>query len=454
MTVETETGTIRVAEFLAGAVPPDAARMVAAAAFRDTAGVILAGAVEPAARVVRGLAGDTRGECRILGTPQLAGPEEAAMANGVAAHALDYDDMCFVSLAHPSCALVPAALATAELVQASGSAIIDAYVVGFELECRLGNVMNPRHYHERGWHCTSSIGTVGAAAAAARILGLDIGQTRHALGIAASAACGFKENIGTMVKPLHAGLAARNGVMAARLAREGFAASEQALDGPQGYLAVMDSQETGLDDAVADLGTRWEILETGITVKLYPCCAATHPPLDAVLELARREAITPDQVDTIDVEVDSMTPRLLIYDRPATGLEAKFSMPFCAATAIVHGRLDVETFDIERIQEPAVQALMPRVTLRANPAYDAAAPLSQARVTVRLRDGRTVSQSSDGARGYPGRLTHEELAVKFDGCARRSMSPAAIERAWTALMHLDEVSDVRRLTELFQSDDS
>ena len=202
---------------------------------------------------------------------------------------------------------------------------------------------------------------------------------------------------------------------------------------------------------MADLGARWEILETGNTVKLYPCCAATHPPLDALIDLARREAITPEQVDTIDVEVDSMTPRLLIYDRPTTGLEAKFSMPFCAATAIVHGRPDVETFDVERIQEPAVQALMPRVTLRANSAYDAAAPLSQARVTVRLRDGRTVSQSSDGARGYPGRLTDEELAVKFDGCARRSMPQAAIERAWTALMQLDEVSDVRQLTELFQS---
>ena len=273
------------------------------------------------------------------GYAQFVGPEEAALANGVAAHALDFDDMCFVSLAHPSCALVPAALATAELVQASGSAIVDAYAVGFELECRLGNVMNPRHYHERGWHCTSSIGTLGAAAAAARILGLDIDQTRHALGIAASSACGLKENIGTMVKPLHAGLAARNGVMAARLAREGFAASARALDGPQGYLAVMDSQGAGLDDAVADLGARWEILETGITVKLYPCCAATHPPLDALIELRRRESITPDEVDTIDVEVDSMTPRLLIYDRPATGLEAKFSMPFCAAAAIVHGRL-------------------------------------------------------------------------------------------------------------------
>lgn len=451
MTVETETGTIRAAEFIVSAVPPDAARMRAAAAVRDTAGVILAGVVEPAAQVVRGLAGEGRGECRILGTPLLAGPEEAALANGVAAHALDYDDMCFVSLAHPSCALVPAALSTAELVQASGAAVIDAYAVGFELECRLGNVMNPRHYHERGWHCTSSIGTLGAAAAAARILGLDIDQTGHALGIAASSACGLKENLGTMVKPLHAGLAARNGVMAARLARAGFTASERALDGPQGYLAVMDSQGSRLDDAVADLGTRWEILETGITVKLYPCCAATHPPLDALLDLASREAITPEQVDTIDVEVDSMTPRLLIYDRPTTGLEAKFSMPFCAASAVIHGRPDIEAFDVERIQEPAVQALLPKITLRANPAYDAAAPLSQARVTVQLRDGRTISQSSDGARGYPGRLTDEELAVKFDGCARRSMPQAAIERAWSALMRLDEVGDVRSLTELFQS---
>src|SRR5204862_8053021 len=132
-------------------------------------------------------------------------------------------------------------------------------------------------------------GTLGAAAAAARVLGLDAARTRHALGIAASAACGLKENLGTMVKPLHAGLAARNGVMAARLAERGFTASPHALDGPQGYPAAMDSEHPGLDHAVADLGTRWEILQTGITVKLYPSCAATHPPLDALLELKARE---------------------------------------------------------------------------------------------------------------------------------------------------------------------
>ena len=183
------------------------------------------------------------GECRILGTASRTSPGLAALANGVAAHSLDYDDMCFVSLAHPSCALVPAILAAGELVHAQPTALLDAYVVGFELECRLGNVMNPRHYHQRGWHCTSSIGTLGAAAAAARVLGLDAHAVQHALGIAASSACGLKENIGSMVKPLHAGMAARNGVMAARLAQRGFTASPHAIDGPQGYLAAMDSEQ-------------------------------------------------------------------------------------------------------------------------------------------------------------------------------------------------------------------
>lgn len=452
MTIATKSGTMRIAEFVVRATPPPAARDRATAAIRDTIGVILAGAVEPAARVVQRMAlEEGRGECRILGTRDLTSPSWAALANGVAAHALDYDDMCFVSLAHPSCALVPAALASAEVVHAPASTLTDAYTVGFELECRLGHVMNPRHYHERGWHCTSSIGTLGAAATAARILGLDEAATGHALGIAASAACGLKENIGTMVKPLHAGMAARNGVIAARLAQRGFSASAQALDGPQGYLAAMDSQHSTLDPAVADLGSRWEIVETGITVKLYPSCAATHPPLDVLLELKRREGFDADQIESIDVEVDSMTPKLLIHTRPATGLEAKFSMPFCAAAAVVFGRLGVDTFTVERIQEAAIQALLPRVILRANAGFDAAAPLSQARVTIRLRDGRVFAESADGARGYPGRLTDEELAEKFAGCASRTMSPAASDRAWTALMEMERVTDARKLTALFGS---
>ena len=181
---------------------------------------MLAGAGEPAARIAQSLAADEGvGECRVVGTSMTTSAGLAAFANGVAAHALDYDDMCFVSLAHPSCVLVPALLATVNSHTRDARTLLDAYVVGFEVECRLGMVMNPRHYHQRGWHCTSSIGTLGAAAAVARVLGLDSQATRHALGIAASSACGLKENMGSMVKPLHAGMAARNGLMAAQLAK-------------------------------------------------------------------------------------------------------------------------------------------------------------------------------------------------------------------------------------------
>ena len=444
-----KTNTECLAEFVTHATPPAPAREPAAAAFRDTIGVIMAGASEPAAQTVQKMAvEDGRGDSRILGTKETTSSELAAMANGVAAHALDYDDMCFVSLAHPSCVLVPAAIAAAEIMHAPGRLLIDAYIVGFELECRLGNVMNPRHYHERGWHCTSSIGTLGAAAAAARILGLDVRATAHALGIAASAACGLKENLGTMVKPLHAGMAARNGVMAARLAQQGFTASERALDGPQGYLAVMDSQNLSLDSAISDLGTRWEIVQTGITVKLYPSCAATHVPLDTVLELKRRENLPADQIETISVDVDSITPRLLIYDRPSTGLEAKFSMPFCMAAAVVYGDLGIDTFDINRIREPAIQALLPRVSMRVDPEFDKKTAMSQARVTIKLRDGKVFTKPGDGARGYPGRLTDEELRIKFKACTRKMMPEEAGDRTWAALKQIESIADVRQLMEL------
>ena len=451
MSAGVDDSTAMMAAFVASAPIGLEARERAALAFADTIGVMLAGAREPAAQMAQASAAEEStgtGPCRVLGTALRTGPQLAAFANGVAAHALDYDDMCFVSMAHPSCALVPAALAAGELSAARGSLVLDAYVAGFEIECRLGTVMNPRHYHQRGWHCTSSIGTLGAAAAAARVLGLDAARTRHALGIAASTACGLKENLGSMVKPLHAGLAARNGLMAARLAQRGFTASAHALDGPQGYLAAMDSEGLSLETAFADLGTRWEILETGVTVKLYPSCAATHPPLDALIDLQRRSGFTAADVEAIDVEVDSMTPRLLIHPAPTSGLEAKFSMPFCAAAALVYGRLDLATFDVDHIRNPAVQALMPRVTLRGNAAFDAAAPLSQARVTVRLTDGRAFVQAADGARGYPGRLTDDELASKFIACATGLLTATGAAAAWSALRDLGSMANVRDLLAL------
>jgi 2-methylcitrate dehydratase PrpD len=449
MSVEVRAATARLGEFVAEGSPTASARARAAGAVLDTIGVTLAGAVEPAARIVREMIADegSGGIGVVIGASTRASAPNAAFANGTAAHALDYDDMCFVSLAHPSAPLVSAGLAAAELAAAPGRSLLDGYVVGFEIEARLGTAMNPRHY-ERGWHCTSTLGAIGAAAAASRVLGLDAVRSGHALAIAASEASGLKENFGTMVKPLHAGLAARNGVVAALLAKRGMTASDRALDGPQGFLAAMDSRLPSLAGQIDDLGTRWEILDTGITVKLYPSCAGTHPTLDALLELRRGAGFTGDEVDRVDVLVDSITPTVLIYDRPASGLEAKFSLPFCAAAAIVDGRVGIETFEAAKLSMPAITALMPRIAMRVEPALDGVgAPLTQARVRVQLKDRRVLEAAADGARGYPERpASDEELATKFLSCAIRAIPREQAEIALGMARRVEALADVRALT--------
>src|SRR5207342_1953092 len=425
-----------------------AARVAAARALLDTVGVALAGAAEPAARIVqRVVSQDGGGPCRVLGTTLQASAANAALANGTAAHALDYDDMCFVSLAHPSAPLVAAALAAGEVAGASGRAVLDAYVVGFELEGRLGRAMNPRHY-QRGWHCTSTLGTIGAAAAASRLLGLGATASNHALAIAASAASGLKENFGTMVKPLHAGLAARNGVVAAQLAGAGMTASGAAIDGPQGFLSAFDSEQPSLDAVASDLGTRWEIVDTGITVKLYPSCAGTHPTLDALLDMGRQEGFRSEEVKAVEIGVDSIVPTILLYDRPSSGLEGKFSMPFCAAAAIVKGRVGIDTFEQSQLADPAILAMQERITMRVDPTLDAAAPsLTQSHVAVWLRDGRVLTASANGARGYPEKpASDDELASKFTSCATQTLPASQAAAALAALLDIESIPDVRMLT--------
>ena len=443
-----------IATFVATASPPPTARTAAAVAFLDTVGVTLAGSSEPASRAVQGvIEQDAGGPCTVLGTTLRATPAGAALANGTAAHALDYDDMCFVSLAHPSAPLVAALIAAGEMNGAPGGRLVDAYVVGFEIEARLGRVMNPRHY-QRGWHCTSTLGAIGSAGAVARLLQLDESAIAHAIAIAASEASGLKENFGTMVKPLHAGLAARDGVLAALLARSGLTASDRALDGPQGFLRAMDSERDDLDRECSDLGSRWEIADTGITVKLYPSCAATHPTLDAILGLRAREGFAASDVDRIDVDVDAITPTVLIYDNPASGLEAKFSMPFCAAAAIVEGHVGVDTFETSRLRDPRITSLMSRVKMTVDPTLGVQAPaLTQARVRVQLRNGRTLSQAADGARGYPAHPASDgELDTKFLSCATRTISTSSAHRALALLHGLETLDDVRGLAAVCRTD--
>ena len=451
MTDETLPALTRFGEFVANCTAPPAARRAARDAILDTVGVALAGSVEPAARMVRSLAEEEGGapRCGILGAPARTGAGWAALANGTAAHALDFDDMCFVSMAHPSAPLVAAGLAAAELADAGGAALLDAYCVGFEIEAVLGRVMNPTHY-EQGWHATSTLGTLGAAAAAARLLGQDAATTVRALAIAASEASGLKESFGTMVKPLQAGLAGRNGVLAAMLARAGFTAPDRAVDGAQGLLVAMQGRARALGDVADGLGRDWEIVDGGITVKLYPSCAATHPTIDTLLDLRTEHRFTAGDVEAVEIGVDAVTPTVLIHDRPRTGLEGKFSMHFCAASAVAHGRVDLPTFESAGLSDPATREMLPRVTMDVDPAVGVdQPPLTEAAVAVRLKDGRRFARRVRGARGYPSRPpSPEELDAKFLACAARAVSPPAADAALAWLRDLERQPAVSALAEL------
>ena len=232
--------------------------------------------------MVREQGGST--EASVFGHGFGAPAGEAALVNGTSAHALDFDDVNMSMRGHPSVPLLPAVLALGEKIGSSGRELIDAFVLGFEVECKLGRVIGAAHY-ALGWHATSTLGTLGAAAACARLLRLDMERTQIALGIAASLASGVRQNFGTMTKPLHAGWAARNGVIAATLADRGFTADSAAIEGESGLLHAASGGARLNSRALASLGDPWEIVSPGIGVKLYPCCYATHRAIDAALEI-------------------------------------------------------------------------------------------------------------------------------------------------------------------------
>ena len=411
---------------------------------------MLAGASEPCASIVRTVARAEGGLplCTVLGSTLRTAPTWAALANGVAGHAHDFDDTNFALLGHPSVPLLGAVLAAAEAEMKTGADVALGYVIGFEVSVALGLALNPDHY-VRGWHATSSIGTVGCAAAAARVLGLDSEQTRHALGVAVSLASGLKENFGSMTKPYHAGHAARNGVFAALLAREGFTASATALEGKQGYLGAFGGGSLeAVENALDGLGTHWQLVHSGIAVKPYPSCALTHATVDTLLDLRATHRLAPEQIAAVEVGVNAVVPDVLQHARPATALERKFSMQFCAAAALVDGNVTLGSFEDGPVRDPAVRSLMERVTM----VVDGTLPheLSQqawTRVKVRLADGRLVEAPPRGAQGHPDQpLSAESLRAKFLGCAERVLARDEAEAIADQILHLEDIPDIRALT--------
>ncbi|MFQ5831004.1 MAG: MmgE/PrpD family protein [Candidatus Methylomirabilia bacterium] len=448
--------TAQLAEFIVKSrwedLPP-ATLEAAKRAILDSVGVILAGAAEPPARIVQRIAEAEGGAplCTVLGAPMRTGGVWAALANGTAGHSLDFDDTHFIMMGHPSVPVLAAGLAAGELALADGRGLLHAFLLGFEVETTLGQAVNPAHY-ERGWHATSTLGTLGAAAAAARLLGLKVLETRHALGIAASQASGLKENFGTMTKPFHAGHAARSGLLSALLAREGFTASEIAVEGSQGWARVLGGAAVDLSEALKALGSTWKILTPGVAVKPYPSCALTHSAIDALLELRAKHAIGPEKVASVEIGVNAVTPAVLIHPNPRTGLEGKFSMEFCAAAALADGEVGVTTFTEAKIADSRIRSLMGNVRMQVDPGLPAGQERhAWARVMVHLADGRRLEVPPREVKGHPGNpLPAEALRAKFEKCAGVTLASDRVASVAAMLESLEGCPDLRSLTAMLR----
>jgi len=428
---------------------PEDAILQAKQAVLDTLGVALAGSREVSACTVADWLRDQGGrpEAAVLGRALRLPAADAALANGTAAHALDFDDVSLPMRGHPSAPLLPAVLALGEAAGSSGLGILTAFVLGFEVEAKLGRAIGGSHY-ALGWHATSTLGPLGAAAACARLLRLDAGRTQMALGIAASLASGLQQNFGSMTKPLHAGWAARSGIVAAQLADRGFSAGAEALEGPAGFLRAMSGGAQPDLAPVDALGEPFEIVSTGVGVKVYPCCYAVHRALDATLELRAKHGIAPANVAEVRVEVNRGGLLPLRGEPPATGLEGKFSLEYCLAAALIDGGVSLASFTDEAVRRPAARELMAKVRISEG-AESGEFPIGgYAEVRVALRDGTGYGMRVDVPHGDPSRpLSWDELAAKFRDCAGAALPAGDVDAALRLIERLDGLDNVSRLTE-------
>ncbi|MDH3288421.1 MAG: MmgE/PrpD family protein [Betaproteobacteria bacterium] len=421
----------------------------------DTVGVMLAGSVEEAPHMVEDVLGLQSGDgpCLLFGSDRRVRPLDAALVNGTAAHALDFDNTAKNLGGHVSAVMVPALIAAGEAFGAGGRNVLLAHAAGYEVGARIGRCVNPYHT-ENGWHPTSTLGVFAVASACARLLELTTDETETALVLAASLAAGIKANFGTMTKPLHAGQCARGGLLAVLLARKGYTANVDAFEHKQGFFKVFNG-EGNYDAARALEGwDEWEIASPGASYKLYPCCYSTHAAVEAALNLVRRYG--PFDMRTM-ARVDSWTAArgLAHTDRadPDSTLAAKFSVQYCVARALMHGKVVLEHFEGDAWCDPAVRDLLPRV----HAAPYAGKPFADddpfdAEVKVTLSDGRTFSEKVDRPLGRTSDnpISPEHLKAKFENCASRVLTPQAAAAVCRRIDSFEESGSMLEVTRLLE----
>jgi 2-methylcitrate dehydratase PrpD len=429
-------------------LPPEAVRW-AKVGILDTVGVTLAGSGDPSATIVAGVL-SANGASLLLGSAKRTSALDAALVNGTASHALDFDDCNNTLGGHPSAPILPALFALADEIGASGRDFITAYVAGFETECKISMGVNFYQY-TRGWHPSTTIGVFGAAAACAKLMKLDAERTAVALAIAASLASGIKSNFGTYVKPLHVGHCARNGLFAALLARGGYTASPVAFEHNQGYFEVYNG--AGNYDAGKILPA-WanplDIITPGIAIKQYPCCGSTHPAIDAMLELVRKHDVQADAVERIQSWTHARRLEHTNRPDPQSTKDAKFSVQYCLARALVDRKVAIEHFEGEAYRDPRVRTVMGRV--HAAPYTTEQFPAENhfgAEIRVTLRGGTVISQKVDQPEGRTSAnpLPQARLKEKFENCANRALPAACTSAVYAAIMDLEKLADVRAVND-------
>jgi 2-methylcitrate dehydratase PrpD len=428
---------------------PPAAVKIAKLGFTDCVAVMIAGSGEPVVAIARDVLvakGANQGEARLIPSGDQVSALDAALVNGTAGHAFDYDDVALDG--HPSAVLVPAILAEAEALGASGRDMIAAYVAGYEVWAELLS-RHIDHLHTKGWHPTCVFGAVAAAASCAALRKLDAERTTTALGIAASEASGVVANFGTMMKPMQVGRAAQSGVVAARLAAAGMTAAADALEHPSGYLvATSPKGALDLERTTADLGKVWRIAEQGLNVKQYPMCYCSHRVMDGVLDLAKQHDIDPTAVERVDVKIGAVALGMLRNHRPTTGLEAKFSIEFAVASGLAARRAGLGELTDDFVRRPDVQGLIEKVHCETIAETMEGLPFSPFdQVTVTLAGGKTLaSPPMRYARGgIEAPLGAAELRTKFDDCVAGKLAAADGAALFAALDGLEQLANARDL---------
>lgn len=416
----------------------------------DLIGVAMAGSTTDLARILSDLVIAKRGvqESTIIGKKTKVPSDEAALVNGVSAHVLELDDGHRFAMGHPGATVIPAALAVAETIDANGKDLTTAIACGYEVFSRIAIAVNPSHM-ERGFHTTGTCGTFGATAAAGKILGLNERQLSNALGIAGIQAAGLMEVMRgeSIVKPLQPGRAAQSGVMAVQLAKEGVTAPGSIIEGDKGFCKAT-SDRYSIERITRDLGkSDLEIMR--VYFKLYPACRHIHPSLDAVLELVTKHDILPEQVDAVKVKTYKAAVELCGGQyQPKTVSTAKFSLPYCIATAIINREVTLDMFTGDRIKDERTLALASRVRIEVDPIVDHLTPEKRGSIVEVIRkDGKSFTNYIQNPRGEPEvPVSLEDLRHKFRDMSKRLVPSEEAERISSLIERVESIRNIEELT--------